>query len=281
MQGCLFVAVAIIGAVGFIHSLRWAQHKTDNIYAVAPVNYALAAGVFAVWTYFSGAAIHSEVVVVGALCGAIYGIAFFLVVYGMSEVGVGKTAVVMNLAQSMPIAASIIIWKEIPGTWTFLGMALAAIAIPMVLLPKMKNQLQLSVQGIVALGSLFVCQGVVYTAFKWFERLGRPDERSVLLMGLFVTTMVITIIVAIAKKAKPRKKEFLHGGLVGLFNVIANVGLVASLAVAAAGVVLPTITVMVVILSTVMSMWLWSERYAVRTYIGLAIAIAAVILVNL
>ncbi len=281
LERTVFFLLAIIGAVGFVQSLRLAQFKKCRLYAVAAINYCFAAAVFACWVVFGRITICLDVLAGGLLCGCIFGTTFFLLLYCLNEMGVGKTVTTINLAQAIPILASIIIWGERPGVLTGAGIVFAGVAIPLILLPKMQNQQRTSVGGVIALAVLFFTQGVVYTTFKWFESLHRPGEKSVLLMGLFAAAALITVIVAIFSKSKPTARDWFGGFVIGGFNVLGNVALLTALALAAANVALPTITALVVVLNALCSMWFWSERYAKRTYLGLALAVIAVLLVNL
>jgi drug/metabolite transporter (DMT)-like permease len=294
------ILFAILGMTAFLHSLRWAQFRRVHIYAVAASNYIAASVIFIWWVIFSHVPMHSDVLIRGCAIGGLYGIAFFLLVYGLESIGVGKTSVIVNLAQAIPILASIIIWGERPGELLIIGIFGTAVAIPLVFLPENRvawpeaqrghvfRRIRLSV--FLAMTGLYIAQGAAYTIMKSFERLDRPGEKPVLLAALFVTAAVLTTILLFLREWATRSKRSLpvadgndlfHGVFTGLCNAVSNIALVAALTVAAGTVVFPTVTAGTIIAVTLLSILFWRERYRPLTWFGLALAVVSVILINL
>jgi drug/metabolite transporter (DMT)-like permease len=266
----------------FLHSLRWAQHRRAHIYAVAASNYITAAVIFVWWVVFADIPTHFDVLFRGGVIGLLYGTAFFLLMYGIESIGVGKTSIVVNLAQAIPVLASIAIWGERPGWLLIAGICLAAIAIPLIFLPSVSaNNRRARGKVVLAMTVLYIAQGAAYTIMKSFERLGRPDEKPALLAGLFITAAILTSSIVVFLRAKADSQDLFHGVLIGGCNVVSNAALVAALALAAGTVVFPTVTAGTIIAVTLSSVLIWRERYRPIAWLGLAIAVISVVLINL
>jgi drug/metabolite transporter (DMT)-like permease len=276
------ILFAILGMTAFLHSLRWVQYRRAHIYAVAASNYVTAAVIFIWWIAFAHVPVHIDVLFRGSIIGLLYGTSFFLLMYGIEAVGVSKTSIIVNLAQAIPVLASIAIWGERPGLLLIVGICLAAIAIPLIFLPS-TTTVNRRTRGkvVLAMTVLYIAQGTAYTIMKSFERLGRPDEKPVLLAGLFIVAAFLTSGIVIFLRAKADGRDLFHGILTGCCNVVSNASLVAALAVAAGTVVFPTVTAGTIIAVTLSSVIIWRERYRPMAWLGLALAVISVVLINL
>lgn len=282
MANTIPILFAILGMTAFLHSLRWAQHRRAHIYAVAASNYMAAAIIFVWWVAFAHVPTHFDVLFRGGVIGLLYGTSFFLLMYGIESIGVGKTSIIVNLAQAIPVLASIAIWGERPGGILIAGICLAAIAIPLIFLPSVSaNNRRTRGKVVLAMTVLYIAQGTAYTIMKSFERLGRPDEKPALLAGLFITAAVLTSTIVVFLRAKADGRDLFHGALIGGCNVVSNAALVAALALAAGTVVFPTVTAGTIIAVTLSSVLIWHERYRPIAWLGLALAVVSVILINL
>jgi len=134
---------------------------------------------------------------------------------------------------------------------------------------------------VLAMITLYIAQGAAYTIMKSFERLGRPDEKFTLLAGIFVTASILTTVLVMFKRPKADGNDLFHGVFTGCCNAMSNITIVAALAVAAGTVVFPTVTAGTIIVATLLSVVFWRERYRPLTWLGLALAVISVILINL
>jgi len=100
------ILASVLAFVGFIQSLRWAQLRGADTYAVALINYCLAAVVFFFWFFQTDIPVKTSVVISGLTCGVIYAACFFLLLYCMHWAGVGRTSTTINLAPALLIIIS-------------------------------------------------------------------------------------------------------------------------------------------------------------------------------
>lgn len=276
------VVFAIIGLSAFLHSLRWAQARDVYIYAMAPFNYFTAAAVFIVWSAAAGIGFGAESFLYGCAVGLCYGMSFFLLLSGMRWVGVAKTTTVVNLAYVIPVIASIVIWGEKLTILLGAGIILGLIAIPLILLPSRSTSSQKpNIAGaMLSLGGLYVAQGAAYAIMKGFERLGRSEEKPLMLAGLFTTAAVYTLCVYIVKFRRPTLKDVYHGVITGGCNAFSNASLLSAVSIMAASVVFPTFTVGTIVLVTISSVFIWQERYSLRAWMGILLACVSIAMMN-
>ena len=272
---------SVLGFVGFVQSLRWAQLRGADTYVVASINYCSAAVVFVIWFFLSSIPVDAPVVVSGLTCGCVYTGCFFLMMYCMHLVGVGRTSMTMGLAPALPIIISIFIWNEIPTIPATIGIVIAAVSIPLILISKSEDRKHLGFIGIIALAGLFTTEGLANTIFKWFEQLKEPQLRPLFLAATFLTAGTLTLMIVLHRKLVIRKIDLFHGAFTAIFCVVANIMFLYCLTLAAAGVILTTITVSSLVLTTITSMILWGERYSLRAVIGIILGVIAVLLINL
>jgi len=238
--------------------------------------------VFVIWSAAAGIGFRAESFLYGCAVGLCYGTSFFLLLSGMRSVGVAKTTTVVNLAYVIPVVASIVIWGEkltiLPGV----GIILSLIAIPLILLPSKNTGTEKPniARAMLSLGGLYVAQGTAYAIMKGFERLGRSEEKPLMLAGLFGAAAVCTFFVYLVKFRKPQFKDVYHGIITGGCNAFSNASLLGAVMIMAASVVFPTFTVGTIVLVTITSLFVWQERYSVRAWIGILLACVSIVMMN-
>lgn len=275
------ILASVLAFVGFIQALHWAQLRGADTYAVASINYSLSAIVFLFWFLQATIPVETSVVIAGMICGVIYAVCFFLLLYCMHWVGVGRTATTINLAPVLTIIISVFVWDEIPTILTTIGIITAAVSIPLILIAKSKDKKQLHFIGVIALAGLFTVEGLINTIFKWFERLQLPQQRLVFLTATFIVAAIVTLTITLRRGLIIRKIDVIHGVVASMFSVVANIMFLYCLTLAAAGIILTTITASSLIMVSLTSVLLWHERYSGKTVLGLVLAVIAVVLINL
>jgi drug/metabolite transporter (DMT)-like permease len=265
----------------FLNWLRVAQRQGTSIFVLAAANYIFSSILFLSWCLLAKTGVHSESIIHGVIIGALYGSSFFLVLYCIGNLGLARTGTIINLALAIPVLASIIAWNEKPTSLVIIGLVAVTISIPMILLPRARQQPRINLVTISAAAVLFISQGLAYTVFKSFERLAMRPEKPVMLCALFLTAALITTVLLVIKRIKPDKRGIGNGIITGLFNSMAAAALAAALERAPATVVFPTITALTIVFSTLLGVVYWRERYGMVSLLGIALAVISVVLINL
>lgn len=270
----------IIGAIFFGNIMRFAQRRGMNMHWVGAVNYIFAAVVFVGWAVVSGARPMLLPVLLGSFAGLGYISNYYLMSAGLKLCGVARTMTVANLSSSIAILVAIVVWGERPERMLYIGMLCAASSLPLIISGKSSTGEAMTLKSSAILLVMFAIQGLVATSFKGLEQLGHPGQMPVFLACLFCCAAAVNLSVAAWNAPKPGIRELATGGFLGGANIAANIGILWALHLLPASVVFPTGVSGIIVGNTIVSMILWSERYQVRHYVGLAMAALAVILLN-
>jgi drug/metabolite transporter (DMT)-like permease len=128
----VWMLLCILSGAAFGHIMRHAQVRQRHLAWVGAWNYLFAG--LAAWVWLGlqpGAALNWPAAVLGTLCGASYVAAFFALDHAIRAAGVGVTLSVQWLGVSLPVAASILFWGEIPSLMQALGLGMAALSLPL------------------------------------------------------------------------------------------------------------------------------------------------------
>lgn len=277
----IYISLATLTSVLFIQSIRWSQHRGANVYSYATVNYMTAAIAFYLWAGVSGSPWSMAGALHGAGIGLCYGLTFLLINYCFRHFGVSRTTTVTYMAQAVPILASIVIWHERPSLIVMFGIAGTLIAIPLIVLQPERRTEKFAAVVIAAVALLFFGQGLAFTLMKSFERMHIGQQQLTMLAVLFSVAACTTGSFSVWRRSAIGRREIETGMLTGLLNLVNNFFVMIALSVAAATIVFPTFTASTIALTTLVSMLLWHERYSPRAWLGLAIAVVSVVLINL
>ncbi|MFH1085145.1 MAG: hypothetical protein V1772_05235, partial [Chloroflexota bacterium] len=107
------------------------------------------------------------------------------------------------------------------------------------------------------------------------------SESALFLAILFASAMVVTFINWLPRRAGSARGDILYGIALGLCNTVSNVGLVAALHQLPGMIVFPLYSVGGVVVASVAARLLWQERMTRVEATGVAVALAAVVLMNL
>lgn len=279
----LALAIATIFNAGFGIVVRDAQRRDLDLMTVGMINYVAAAGFYVAWTRIDGVtACDPRTVLIGAIGGVIYAAGFLLMLGPLRWRGLGVVAALLGLSVLVPLSASLLAWHETLEGVQMLGVGLALIAIPLLSLDRgAANGLRLT--GLMAIGmaALFLVNGSGWTVQKWYHTTGLSGERHVYFAWLFGVASLATLIAWLVRSRRLSAAALAWGAMLGACNVIANLALLAALDRLPGAVAFPLMQAGIMIVAAGFAALAWRERPGRLGTTGIAVAAAAVALINL
>jgi drug/metabolite transporter (DMT)-like permease len=294
------LVVSTVFSACFSLVMRFAQGKRCDLIAVGAVNYLTAAAIHWGIALASGTAAASPPSLgIGALGGLAYVTAFFFLYPLMRARGVSVTAAILRISVLVPIAVSVIVWRESTTPIELAGAGLAFASLPLLTLAK-------SGRGAAAAGGkagraspyllltgLFIANGLCLLAPRGYAQTGVRGEESAFLGTLFSTAAVVSsgvwVVRALRGGGKPDAEgpraaapvTVLSGVALGLCNALANRGTVLALQRLPSIIVFPFYSAVGLALTVIATRVIWNERMNALETAGIVIACAAVVLVNI
>ena len=298
----LFLLTRILFTVTFSHLLRLSQARTPRPLSAAGINYLLAAIACTLWTWIARVAWHPQTVVLGAVAGVLYVVSMVLMLPAMRAGGVSVVGAIMQLALMIPVAFAIWRFGEYPNSHQLVGIVLTLISLPLLSFARATGPVETLPRSPaekpsgaarwfpLLIAVLFLSGGASQTVMKEFAAV-RPDAELPLYSAvLFVTATFCTYLWMILARDTGRVPDTVPEGrpigewplgiLLGAMNVLQLVFLLLALHELPAILVFPVSSSLGIICNTVVSLVLWGERPSPAGWLGIVLAIAAVVLLN-
>jgi drug/metabolite transporter (DMT)-like permease len=129
--------------------------------------------------------------------------------------------------------------------------------------------------------ALFVTNAGGPLAAKLAAEDSRPEAKPYLLALWFAVAAAIAIAALVQQRLRPRPADLPLGVLLGLVNVAGNFALLAALERLPGAVVFPATSAGGLVCVVLTSAALWNERMSRPALVGAALAVPALVLVNL
>ena len=217
----------------------------------------------------------------------------FLFVGGMvaTQISIQKngatlTAAFSKLGLLISLALAVFVYGERPGVLQIGGVGLAVVAMLLInSKPEKQSASPGQVQAPVLLFLALLFSGSAEAMSKVFERVGNREEDAVFLFLIFFTAAVLSGLLAFREYCKTGKrlvlKEVLSGIAVGLPNYFSSYMLLRALVSLPAFLVYPVFcTGSILVVMTVCILFL-GERLSRKQALGIALILAALVLLNL
>lgn len=230
--------------------------------------------------------LSSSTLLMSTVAGFLYVAGLVLIQTSVKVNGATMTSAFSKLSLIVPLAVSFLFFNEIPSLLKVGGLLLAACAILLinssgkngVAAGEEKKNLTLLLLTLLAVG----CSD---SMTKIFSRLGNQSEDTRYFFFLFSTAALLTLVLAAVEKKKTGKgfrlAELASGILAGIPNYFASYLLLQSVLELPASLVYPCYSVGAILLVTLGSAVFFREKLGKRQYIGLAVILCALVLLNL
>ena len=271
----------IITAVMSTHLIRYGQARGCRMAWVGALTYVTAVACTALWVAVERTPIQSAAIGLGLSGGTALGVTYLFFNATIRRFGVGVAHFTRQLAVIVPILASLLIWHEPLNLLLGAGIVLVFVALPLMCRPLEIRPGTVKAWPILLPTALLASGGATGTLFKAYAVRNIIGGQPPYLLFLFGAAAATVTCIAIATGEWPDGKDILHGIILGLVNVLLNYfrvrGLETELGVRA----FPTMSIGVILLSAAVAAILWKERYRGRVFVGMVVAIIALVLINL
>jgi drug/metabolite transporter (DMT)-like permease len=204
---------------------------------------------------------------------------------GMTTIGRRGASIAVSASQLsvlIPVSLSVLIFSETLRTNQIVGVVVALISLPL-LAAKIGGGLSGSLDRdtlLLIVTQVFV-QGFAQFSSKVLVASGLGPQRDVFFLAVFTSATLITVPNAIRQRAEITRKDYTYGGVVGVCNIGGNLSILLALAALPGAIVFPLVNSGGLLLVTVMARLLFKERISRVNALGIALTLAAVLLINL
>jgi drug/metabolite transporter (DMT)-like permease len=283
----LFVFLRALCNTLFAQLLRLGQAKRPQTLGVITVNYLVATLASLLLAGFHGRVrCLPPTLGLGALGGVGYIASILLMMPAMRRSGVSVVVAVVQLSLLWPVAYAMLVFGEMPSPVQWVGMVAAIAALVLLsagrTLPLERETGTHGVGGRFSplLLLLFCTTGISGIAMKAFHEYAPARELPGFMTILFGTATVGGALAMLARREPLRRADLALGAAVGLPNAAQLEFLLRALESVPAIIVFPVSSALSLLLNAVASVLWWGERLDRPTALGLALALAATVLLN-
>ena len=306
----LYLLLKVTSAVGMGLVLKRADARSLERLPLIRTNYAVAA----VIGFFASVALgQSHISGPAALLAAVTGILFVagLLIWArtIQAAGLALSVVAMRTAVVIPLFAAVFIWHEQPSMLEIAGSFVALLALALVLYDVAKRETPIGDvitakdaksaksepdPGLIAHRSalitssalrglvlLFLVEGLTMIPALVFSKGMPTNETMPFQTVIFVSAFFVTTLLYYMRKPRLETETLKWGALLGTANFGNYLFLVLALTVLPGLAVYPVIAAGEVGLMAVAGVVLWKEKVGVRSWLGIALTVISVVLIQL
>ena len=280
----IWLAIAILGSLGFLQTLRWMQHAEVNLSVAFLVNYAMAGVFYAIGFAGVGPAVDGKVAMLGIASGVLYVCNVYLISAAIRRVGMALLASVMSLSVCVPVFASIAYGD--PWRSQVAGLAIALVALPVLATARAgtgETRAQASsARRVILVLVCFFAMGAEGTLLKSARQFGDGSYEWVYLPALFVTAAIVSAGPVLAMSTRKLNRAGLVAGLIlGGCNILANYGATQAVRLLDGPVIFPVRQMGIVLGATLIGWLWWREKLSRRAVIGIVLTVLATLALSL
>ena len=276
-----YLILFIITAVASTHWIRFSQKRGCRMMWVGALTYITATACTALWIARARSPIHTATVTLGLGAGVALGVTYLFFNATIRRQGVGIAHFIRQLALAIPILASILIWGERVTLLCGAGVALAFAAFALISKPTKIQPHDRAGWPLILPAGLFAFAGGTNLLLKAYSAHNLSGGQPPFLLFLFAAAGAAVTLAALRTRQWPDRRDIVYGAILGLDNVLLNYFRVRALETELGVLAFPTMSIGVILLSAATAFILWKERFRGRVLAGMAVALAALILINL
>jgi len=278
-----YLILSILSAALLAVAMRLSEGKINSKLSMLAINY-LACMIVGVGYMGADHLIPSGEGVVpmlgmGLINGIFYAWGLVMNQKNTSLNGVVLTSVFSKMGGLLiPLAVSIVLFREDPTLVQILGFVISTVAIVMIC-----QRGEESGSGKIYIGALvmlFAADGFGGIMAKVFREMGNPLLGDHFLFLTFLTAFVICIVIVAVKKEQPGKNELFYGILIGVPNFMQARFQLLALETIPAVVVYPVRSVGTILVITLAGVLMFREKLNKKQLAALAAILVSLVLLN-
>ncbi len=298
-----FLLLKVVSAVGMGLVLKHADARGVDRLPLIRINYAVAAALAFLAVVGTGApTISLPTAILAVVTGGLFVAGLLVWTQAIRAAGLALSVVAMRTAVVIPLLASFVIWREQPGPVQLAGIGLALLALALILrdvwrrnttatrdvteasrIPgHVPNQTRARVLGAAFwLALLFLVDGLVMIPAQVFDKKLPAAENLPFQTVIFVSAFFVTTLLYCLDGRRVTPDTLRLGALLGAANLGNYLFLVMALALLPGVVVFPVMAAGEVGLAALAGTLVWRERVGAGGWVGVVLAVTALILVQL
>lgn len=217
-------------------------------------------------------------ILIGFFGGILYFGGFIFIQKSIRDNGAGITGAVSKIGIFIPMALSIVLWKEYPSAIQWIGIILAVGAIILAsYTPSASSELKNLRKSLIL---VFIVVGFAEFSNKFFQKYALIEFKSLFLFTVFFTAFIISAFFTYLDHKKIEKKDILTGILVGIPNMFTSFFLISALKDVKTTIAFPVYSAGTIIVINLGSYLIFKEMISKKDLFAIAIIVAAIILMS-
>lgn len=261
--------------------MRLSGDKVKHNLGMLTVNYivcALLAGVFGGFqgAFDLGNPLVAATLAMGTVNGALYLAGFVLMQMNIRKNGVVLSSIFQKLGLLVTLVVSVVFYREVPDLLQGVGFVLALFAI--VLMNYQKGAANVGSKA--GLIGMLLCCGMADAMSKIFTESGAAALESQFLFDTFAVALLLCFVCMTVKGQRIGQWEAAFGTLIAVPNFFSSKFLLGALEDLSAVIVYPVFSVGSILVVTLTGILLFRERLSKKQWVGIAVILVALVLLN-
>jgi drug/metabolite transporter (DMT)-like permease len=158
-------------------------------------------------------------VVVGLILGVTFCLAFVQYQKSIKNNGISLSNTFLKLSVLVPMIISLVLWKEFPTNFQWIGIILSFSAIIISNVSFKKDTIKDIRLNLIL---LLIYGGFAEFSTKLFQKYALIEFKNLLLLSIFTSALITSLLVVVISKKRFGKKEIAAGILVGIPNLFTS-----------------------------------------------------------
>ena len=212
----------------------------------------------------------------GYLCATIF------TMYAIKEGSLSLTSLALSFSLLIPTIVGLILYDEPLTLWFFIGLGLLTISI--ILINTKGGEIKITLKWVIFVFLAFVGNGACSAVQNSYARsysTGSSEFMIVALSLVFVSLMILSLIKERSNIIPTAKKHWYLALLCGAANGATNLCVILLSPHMAASIMYPLVSAGCIVLTSLVSIFIYRERLSPLQYAGMIFGIGAIVFLNL